>query len=356
LIHRCDDRSTVTKGRSSSTFRATALLSDPSPDIRRYLEDLATIANRSTQQAEGTRSEARKVNRKARRRLAVIASFGALGLMVGIAGLAASRSANVRLSEIRDQVRVLQKLEQETALLQQQRKVLEAALANEQSAQEALLRQIADLQQQMASLQNKAARGSRDVNIELAKPSQSVEAPQLAQGASVVDQPKGRQTPQRKILNPPQQATFLQDQITRRDVTDALQQERKAEQATPGRQKPHGQQMTALPPQPLSAPSLIPASTSARPITALLPEASPYQQLLIARQWLTTGRLDEARHVLAMVQTRMVLQPVDPDRPNRYGVNALATEVGNAIRWLDMGADRQAMQALNQAVLTAGAN
>jgi len=333
-----------------------ALLSDPSPDIRRYLEDLATIANRSTQQAEGTRSEARKVNRKARRRLAVIASFGALGLMVGIAGLAASRSANVRLSEIRDQVRVLQKLEQETALLQQQRKVLEAALANEQSAQEALLRQIADLQQQMASLQNKAARGSRDMNTELAKPSQSVEAPQLAQGASVVDQPKGRQTPQRKILNPPQQATFLQDQITRRDVTDALQQERKAEQATPGRQKPHGQQMTALPPQPLSAPSLIPASTSARPITALLPEASPYQQLLIARQWLTTGRLDEARHVLAMVQTRMVLQPVDPDRPNRYGVNALATEVGNAIRWLDMGADRQAMQALNQAVFNAGVN
>ena len=87
-----------------------------------------------------------------------------------------------------------------------------------------------------------------------------------------------------------------------------------------------------------------------------MPEASAYQQLLIARQWLTTGHLDQARHVLAMVQTRLVPQPVEPDQPNKHAVNVLATEVGNAIRWLDMGANGQAMQALNQAVFNAGVN
>ena len=87
-----------------------------------------------------------------------------------------------------------------------------------------------------------------------------------------------------------------------------------------------------------------------------MPEGSAYQQLLIARQWLATGRLDQARRALAVVQTRMVLQPVEPDQPNARGVNALATEVGNAIRWLDLGSNGQAMQALNQAVFSAGAN
>ena len=333
-----------------------ALLSDPTLDIRQYLEDLVTVAVGSAQQAEGMLIEARKVNRKARRRIAVFASFGALGLVVGIAGLAASRSANVRLSEIRDEVGTLQKLRQDIASLQQQWKAEQAAFARQQAAPEALLQQIADLQQQAASLRDQVARGSPDANTEIAEPSQTVEALRPAQKASVVDNPGGLEPRHHKIVNLSQSDTSLQDPVARRDVTDALQQERKAEQATPTRQKPHGQQMAALPPRPPSAPSLIPASTSVRPIRALVPEANAYQQLLIARQSLTTGHLDQARRVLAMVQTRMVLQPVEFDQPNTYGVSALATEVGNAIRWLDLGANGQAMQALNQAMVNAGAH
>ena len=56
-----------------------------------------------------------------------------------------------------------------------------------------------------------------------------------------------------------------------------------------------------------------------------------------------------------MVQTRMVLQPVTPDRPTADGANPAATDVGNAIRWLDIGANGQAMQAIDRAISNANA-
>jgi hypothetical protein len=87
-----------------------------------------------------------------------------------------------------------------------------------------------------------------------------------------------------------------------------------------------------------------------------MPGLRASQQLLIAREWLVTGHLDQARRVLAMVQTQMVLQPVEPHQTAVQGVNALAADVGNAIRWLDTGANGQAMLALNQAIHKASAN
>jgi hypothetical protein len=71
---------------------------------------------------------------------------------------------------------------------------------------------------------------------------------------------------------------------------------------------------------------------------------------MTARQWLAVGRPDEARRMLAMVQTQMVFQPVTPDRPDAQGGNPAATDVGNAIHWLDMGANGQAMQAISRAI------
>ena len=252
------------QGPSGRSFPAMALLSEPALDIRQYLEDLVTIAVGSAQQARDMLIEARKVNRTARRRVAVVASFGALGLIVGIAGLAAGRSANVRLSEVREEVGALQKLGQDIASLRQQRKAEEAAFARQQAAREALLQQIADLQQQAASLRDQVARGSRDVNT-VAKPSPSIEALRPAQEASAAYNSGVREAGQHNIISLQQQPASSQDQVARRNAVDALKQERKAEQATPTRQKPHGQQMAALPPRPPSAPSLIPASTSVRP-------------------------------------------------------------------------------------------
>jgi hypothetical protein len=102
--------------------------------------------------------------------------------------------------------------------------------------------------------------------------------------------------------------------------------------------------------------SLTAAATTVQPIPVFMHEPSASQQLLTARQWLATGRLDQARRILAVVQTRMVLQPTGPKGSSSPSVNALATNVGNAIRWLDMGSAGAAMQALNQAVLNAGAD
>ena len=208
LVHRSRDSSTVTKGRSGRSFPAMALLSEPALDIRQYLEDLVTIAVGSAQQARDMLIEARKVNRTAWRRVAVVASFGALGLIVGIAGLTASHSANVKLSEVREEVRALQKLGQDIASLQQQRKAEEAAFARQQAAREALLQQIADLQQQTASLRDQVARGSRDVNT-VAKPSPSIEALRPAQEASAADNSVVREAGQHNIISLQQQTYLL---------------------------------------------------------------------------------------------------------------------------------------------------
>ena len=59
--------------------------------------------------------------------------------------------------------------------------------------------------------------------------------------------------------------------------------------------------------------------------------------------------------MLAIVQTQMVFQPVTPDQPTPQGGNPAATDVGNAIRWLDIGAHGQAMQAISRAIATASA-
>jgi hypothetical protein len=81
-----------------------------------------------------------------------------------------------------------------------------------------------------------------------------------------------------------------------------------------------------------------------------MPAPSAAQQLQTARQWLSAGRPDEARRILAMVQTQMVFQPVTPDQPSANGGNPSATDIGDAIRWLDMGASSQAMQSITRAI------
>ena len=160
-----------------------------------------------------------------------------------------------------------------------------------------------------------------------------------------------------------------------REGFDALRQQRNVEEAAAARQKAQEQQMAAAaararptpppaqratqptPPAPVAPPSLappVPPPTLAPPVpppTLAPPVPQPASpQLRTARQWLATGRPDEARRVLAMVQTRMVLQPVTPDRPDADGGNPAATDVGNAIRWLDIGANGQAMQAIDRAI------
>jgi hypothetical protein len=50
-----------------------------------------------------------------------------------------------------------------------------------------------------------------------------------------------------------------------------------------------------------------------------------------------------------MAQTQMVLRPATPGQLMAEGGNPSATEIGTAIRWLDKGANSQAMQAISRA-------
>ncbi len=266
-----------------------------------------------------------------------------------------------------------------------------AAIAEQQAAQDALRRQVADLQQQVAQRSHDldaahAETGKLRQDIDALNQLRKTQEQQIAAAASARPSAPGRSAAASTEQQPAQDAmrrqiVDLQQQVAQRshdldaaradtaklrEGFDALRQQRNVEEAAAARQKAQEQQMAAAaararptpppaqratqptPPAPVAPPSLappVPPPTLAPPVPQ---PASP--QLLTARQWLATGRPDEARRVLAMVQTRMVLQPVTPDRPDADGGNPAATDVGNAIRWLDIGANGQAMQAIDRAI------
>ena len=92
-----------------------ALLSDPTFDIRQYLEDLTSIAITSARQAEESLLHAREIARKTRRGMTAVASFGALSLLVGIAGFMSHGVTNTTLSEVSAQVRSLEAVQRKAA-------------------------------------------------------------------------------------------------------------------------------------------------------------------------------------------------------------------------------------------------
>jgi hypothetical protein len=178
-----------------------------------------------------------------------------------------------------------------------------ARSAEQQAARAALQRQIADLQRQAGVLQNQIAQRSYDIGVTRA------ETVGLRQGLEAM-----------------------------RAVTGALRQQRQAEEAVLARdRRPPAPRPASLPPP------LAPAPTH--------PAA---QQLLYAQQWLAAGRPAEARQILATTETQIMRRPV-----TAYSVaedsNPFATDIGAAIRWLDIGARGQAMQAISRAINHANA-
>jgi hypothetical protein len=127
-----------------------------------------------------------------------------------------------------------------------------------------------------------------------------------------------------------------------RAKTATLRQQRQAEEDALARNKAQEKPTTA---NTLRRP---PAPRPASPLQPFAPALT--QSLLNTQQWLAAGRPDEARNILATVQTQMVLRPVTPDHPMAEGGNPSATEIGAAIRWLDVGANSQAMQAISRAI------
>jgi hypothetical protein len=201
-----------------------------------------------------------------------------------------------------------------------------------QQTRDALERQIVDLQTQADDLQNQVAQRSH----ELEQRSRDLEA-----ANSEVDH-----------LSQGLEVKRVEADKLRQDV-DALRQQRMAEEDALARAKTHEKQLvTAIAPRRAPAPRAAPSRLPLAPAPA---GPSAAQQLVNAQQWLAAGRSDEARRILATVQTQMVLRPVTPDQPMAEGGNPSATDVGAAIRWLDMGASGQAMQAIGRAISHANA-
>jgi len=344
-------------------------LSEPTLDVRHYFESLVSNAVASAKQAEDMPSEVPRANGKARRSMAVFAGVGALGVLVGIAGYDANRSAGLKVSEARDEVSGLQ--EQDIAPKHQQRNADEAALVrqttDQEMARDALQRQIVDLQQQANQLQDQITQRSRDLETartDLSKPDQRIEALDVSvpsvQSKPIADQEQGRETPQQLAAGRGDQVNSSQAQMKQRSShlksasIEAAKSPRQklAASSQPEEKTKHEKRAPELAPPGSAAPSSEPSPTPPASMPVQGPVAA--QQLLMARQSLVTGRANEARRLLTMVQMQMVYQPVERIQHDTKDVNVFASGVGNAIRSLDMGANGQATQALDQAVYTAG--
>ncbi|WP_158929521.1 hypothetical protein [Acidisphaera sp. S103] len=185
-----------------------------------------------------------------------------------------------------------------------------------------------------------------------------------------------------------QQATELQRQIAQRSrelaslnssedqarhELDALHQQRQAEQATISQLQARQKQVAAAAPQSAPAPSgnppvqaapvppraiaqyprrqAQPASASPRRVAPYPDQTqTPRDDLENARDLLVSGRPADARQLLVLAQAQSALRPVTPDQPHATGGSLTATRISDAIRFLDRGNTKYALQAINMAM------
>jgi len=99
--------------RLAESFPSMSLLSDPTFDVRQYLEDLVSIAVTSAQQAEQISLHARETGRKTRQAIAVVACLGVLGLIVTAASFFVEHAAANKLAQVSSEVRELREVQRE---------------------------------------------------------------------------------------------------------------------------------------------------------------------------------------------------------------------------------------------------
>ena len=110
-------------------------------------------------------------------------------------------------------------------------------------------------------------------------------------------------------------------------------------------------QPAAPPEKPKPRPKPMIGKPSRAPEPKLVPDEPPppsvSEDVANARQSMSSGNYSEARQMLARIQTRLVLQPVTPEQPDRNDLNAAATMVGIAMQAIDVGDLRRASRLVN---------
>ena len=229
-----------------------------------------------------------------------------------------------------------------------------------QVARDALRQAIADLRQQDGELQALIAGHEQGVGQrEEQKPEA---APKIGEQQVARASPQSADTPPPQIADLQRQNDALQRQLAeqKRELAQSTQElaqlthnldaaraevKRLGDRIETFRQQRQAAAQHAPPP---TLPPQPPPQQQPMPPAVMPPTAT--EQLQAALQWLSGGRPDEARRVLVMAQPQMVLQSATPDQPVAQSHNRSATDVGEAIRWLDIGATGQAIQSITHAV------
>jgi hypothetical protein len=267
-------------------------------------------------------------------------------------------------------------------------------LATLRSDEDAARRQLASLQQQRqaeeASVAQLQARHKQLAAIP--QPDPAAAAQQQAANAALQKQSDELQAQIEQQSD--QLATLRSSEEQERHALDASRQRRQAEEAAVTRLPPQREQWAvgaSIPPsraqvvQP-TAPSDHAAATAdttqsvvaelrarqrvvqrpppaQRPAVSMAQPYSPTQPVLVvstkgvlvtARELLASGRTADARQLLMRAQAESALHPVTPDQPYATGTSVVASQIGDAIHFLDSGNSGSAMRAINLAMDNVG--
>jgi hypothetical protein len=163
---------------------------------------------------------------------------------------------------------------------------------------------------------------------------------------------------QNDVAQATQQLSSLRaSEASERQALDALRKQHQDVEASLARLKTQQRKVSAATPAPTPAASErtggVPPAISPTNGQSTPPPPSAMTSLAMAQNALMRGRPDEARPQLALAETQLVLRPVTADQPLADGGNLAATEVSEAIRWLDVGNIDQALQRVSMALANA---
>ena len=219
------------------------------------------------------------------------------------------------------------------------------AIAQQQAASAALQKQSADLQAQIKqqSDQLAALRANEDHEhqaLEALRQQRQTEEGAVASLKSQKEQLAATQTPAPQLRPEAKQSAPSGHPAATSTAMDNAVAELRARQRQPA-------QPPARKVEPVST---APAYSPSQPVLIV----STKGVLITARELLASGRAGEARQLLMRAQAESALRPVTPDQPYATGGNVVASQIGNAIRFIDSGNSGQAMQAINFAMDNVG--
>lgn len=239
------------------------------------------------------------------------------------------------LKKLRDQAKQEQ---QQLAKLQQEHSADQARLAQLKDAEATEQKAAATARQQAEAARDEAARARHEAARQQAAAQQA--AQQLARERAIAGQA-------RKAAAAAQAIT---DHAHRREMAEQAQlaaagraQGGSNSTNTPPARLHRGQtQRHGGPPAPPQTAKLVPTWTS--------PDAGTRRRLVLARNAIANGQLEQARQLLEQAQLRLAFQPAPPGQASASGESGAASDVGDALSMLGTGQRNVALRYVEHAL------